>query len=320
MKTISYLWKEINKLLDRFLNRVAVGIFFGFFLGIILFWIAQKEVSYPILFIAAAFAGVFAEIIIRFFEGTFKLKRQLKPLNRVLGTIATNDIWIYISAWRRNLNDIEHSKLYRNDPDRRDQPFIFGSEFVYGKGDALALSYINKAIEKASQGKTNIHVEDSERTYDEWNKSAICIGAHNAKTREILDKFKNTFFTFEMDYSIIIETKPNISKNDDGLEFYKTIKQKKAKDSSDIDFAIILKLRDEYHPDNNILVIAGLGDNGTAGAAYYLLNHPEKLPFENDVFGVIIKVPSGPESAIQVKFNEVSKLTEIYDPGGITHA
>jgi hypothetical protein len=86
------------------------------------------------------------------------------------------------------------------------------------------------------------------------------------------------------------------------------------RDSTDIDYAVILKLKDEFHPEKNVLVIAGLGDTGTAGAAYYLLNHHQELPYEQETFGVLIEVPSGHESARKVEFNQVSKSFDLSPP------
>lgn len=159
-------FENVNNLLQRFLTRISVGVIVGFTIGIGFLLIFQTDVSESVIFISAAFAGVFAEIFVRFTENVFILRNQLKPLNRVLGTIASDDSWIYISAWRRNLDDIEHSQLFRNDPDKQDQPLIVGSKYVYGRGDAIALSYIRQAIEKASKGKTQIFVEDSESTHN----------------------------------------------------------------------------------------------------------------------------------------------------------
>jgi hypothetical protein len=309
--TISFYCKKLRDLFERFLNKLAVGIVFGFVLGIVLFLIIQKNVSSAVIFISAAFAGVFAEIFVRLVESAINLKRQLTPLKRTLGSIATDDTWIYISAWRRDLDDLDHTILYRNDPDQQAQPMIVGSEYVYGKGDAIALSYIYETIEKATRGETQVYVEDSERAHDKWNRSAVCIGAHNSKTREILDKFDNTYYRFYEDYSLIIESDAKISNNGSSIPIIDAIKQLRAQDSSDIDFGVVLKLKDKYYPDKDILVVAGLGDDGTAGAAYYLLNHFEDLPYEDETFGVIIKVPSGPQSAQKVEFGDVARSTVV---------
>ena len=307
MNNLRFYLKKVSPFFESLLTRIAIGVLLGFAVGIILLLILQEDVSGFVILVVGAFVGVFAEIFVDFADKAIQARRLTNPLCRVLGTIAVENSWIYISAWRRNLEDLEHSKLYRNDPKRLSQPIIVGSQYVYGKGDAIALSYVYQAIEKATKGKTHITVEDSEQMLDYWDRSVICIGAHNSKTREILAKFKNTYFRFELNYSIIIQADsvPRINKT--GIQFVQGVTRSAGRDSSDIDFAVILKLKDEYHPDKNILVIAGLGDDGTAGAAYYLLNHFKELPFEQETFGVLIEVPSGYESARMVDFNTVAR-------------
>jgi hypothetical protein len=103
-------------------------------------------------------------------------------------------------------------------------------------------------------------------------------------------------------------------KNKAGLQFIRGVIGYAGRDSSYVDYAIILKLKDEYHPEKNILVIAGLGDTGTAGAAYYLLNHFKELPFEDETFGVLIEIPSGYESARKVDFGQVSRSFDMSLP------
>jgi hypothetical protein len=139
-----------------------------------------------------------------------------------------------------------------------------------------------------------------------WGRSAVCIGAHNSKTREILDKFHNPFFSFAENYNVIIKTSEAPISNKEGVEFYRGVIQKSAHDSSEIDYAIILKLQDEYQLQKDILIIAGLGDVGTAGGAYFLLTHYNEMPFEDETFGVLVEVPSGYESAHLVNFDDVA--------------
>ncbi|HCR71046.1 MAG TPA: hypothetical protein DIW23_06350 [Anaerolineae bacterium] len=311
MDNLKFYLKKISTFFENFLTRMSTGILIGFVVGMILFLTLQKDVSGFFLLLLGAFVGVFAEIFVDFGQKAFQTIRLINPLSRVLGTVSEEDSWIYISAWRRQLDDLEHSKLYRNDPKRLSQPIIVGSQYVYGKGDAIALSYVYQAIEKSTKGKTRITVEDSEQMLDYWNRSIICIGAHNSKTREILAKFQNTYFRFELNYSIIVEANAEIKSNKSGLNFVKGVNRSIGRDSSDIDYAVILKLKDEYHPNKTIIVIAGLGDDGTAGAAYYLLNNYRNLPFEEETFGVLIEVPSGYESARKVDFHQVSKLFDL---------
>jgi len=314
MNAFKFYLRKVSIFFKNFLTRMAVGVLLGFTVGIILLLTLQKDVSGLVILVAGAFVGVFAEIFVDFADKAIRATQLINPLSRVLGTVATEDSWIYISAWRRDLDDLGHSKLFRNDPKRLSQPIIVGSQYVYGKGDAIALSYVYQAIEKATKGKTHITVEDSEQMLDYWGRSTICIGAHNSKTREILAKFKNTYFRFELNYRLIVEANSTYVKNKAGIQFVRGVIGFAGRDSSNVDYAIILKLKDEYYPEKNILVIAGLGDVGTAGAAYYLLNHFKELPFEDETFGVLIEIPSGYESARKVEFSQVSRSFDMSLP------
>lgn len=209
-----------------------------------------------------------------------------------------------MSAWIRDLSDIEHSKLYRNDP--RNKLSIVGTQFVYGKGDAIALSYLYQALEKIGLHNRHITIEDSDQMTDFWGRSAICLGAHNLKTREILEKFHNPYFKFDANYRVIIKADDLPITNDDNLVFKRGVFQATSNDSSEIDYGIILKLKDEYFPDKNIIVIAGLSDISTAGCAFFILSHFDQLPYEDETFGVLIEVPSGYESARLVDFDKVA--------------
>jgi hypothetical protein len=301
-----YLRKVFIYIKQRPLTSIAIGIFLGFIVGLLFYLILQKNVSNIFIILVSAFTGVFAEIFVEFAAEAIQKKQQLKPLQRVFGSIAEDDTWIYVSAWRRDLEDLDHSRLFRNDQKQKEQTFIIGSQFVYGKGDAMALSYLYQAIEKAGLRKKHITLEDSDQMNSAWGRSAICIGAHNSKTREILGKFKNPYFSFSENYSTIIKTDDKPITNSDGIMFYRGVFRSTAHDSSDIDYAVILKLKDEYFPEKNILVIAGLGDTGTAGGAYYLLTHFNELPYEEESFGVLIEVPSGYESARQADFEKIA--------------
>jgi len=99
MKTITYYLKKISVLFENnFLARMAFGVLIGVITGVLLFLGLQKDISDSVVLIASAFAGVFAEILIEILQKAIQTTQQLKPLNRVLGTISTDDSWIYISA------------------------------------------------------------------------------------------------------------------------------------------------------------------------------------------------------------------------------
>jgi hypothetical protein len=158
MNNLNFYLKKVSIFFEDLLTKTATGILSGFTAGIIVLLILQKEVSDSVILIIGAFFGVFAEIFVNFARNAIAATRLINPLRRVLGTITTDDSWIYISAWRRDIDDLEHSKLFRNDPKLLSQPIIVGSQYVYGKGDAIALSYVYQAIEKATKGRTRITV------------------------------------------------------------------------------------------------------------------------------------------------------------------
>lgn len=138
-------------------------------------------------------------------------------------------------------------------------------------------------------------------------RSVVCIGAHNLKSREILAKFKTKYFEFVDDYKAIIRAGDKPVINDQGLEISKRVMIKRGKDTSNTDYGIIIKLKDEFHSSNKtIIILAGIGDEGTAGAAYFLLNRYKELPYDKEYFGELIEVPGTYQSSRKVNFDEAS--------------
>jgi hypothetical protein len=303
------LKKHFNKALNKKPSRsIMTGLALGFIIGICIVYFGEHNNNYWILFLGALL-GVALQVLYEVIDDFITVIRRLRPLRYLLGTIATENSWIYISAFRRDVSSI----LYRNDRHQKEPIRIVGSEFVYGKGDALALSYLFHVFEQAKIGNAVLTVQDSEFADNTWGRSAICIGAHNLKTREVVTKFQSCTFRFHKNYTEITcdDFPPKV--NSDGIKFYQAVRKKNIGDGLEIDYGIIIKIKDEYHPDKDIIVVAGLGDIGTAGAAYFLHNHFDRLPYKKNEFGVLIEVPSGIESARQVGFSEVSKTYVSYD-------
>jgi hypothetical protein len=295
--------KLVRKPIINIVAGVLLGLVLGLTAGFTISGIQQGKCLEIGLLSVGAVLGVILE------EGfTFLLEYrrniiQLRPLNQALGTIAEEDSYIYISPFTRNIKD---SPLYRDDPDRDYPPRIIGSSLVYGRGDSIALALVKGITDKATFGKYQANVLDAGQALDIWGKSVICIGGgNNRKTREILEKFSELPFRFEENYTIITKPDSEIIYNSLGTKFIRGVEIKRSHDSSAIDYGFILKLKDQFHHPNDktIIVIAGLGDTGTAGAAYYLSNHFSDLPYGKDIFGELIQVPSGYQSARKVDFD-----------------
>jgi hypothetical protein len=304
MYGIKMMKKNFQRILTKKPSRsIMTGLALGFLFGTCLMYFGKQNDEYWILFLGALL-GVTFQVLYEVIDDLVKALRMLRPLREILGTISTENSWVYISAFR---TDMSNSILYRNDHHPSKQTRIFGSEYVYGKGDAIALSYLFHIFEQAKIGKAVLTVQDSEHAHDSWGRSAICIGAHNPKTREIMTKFKSCRFRFHRNYTEITHDDFPQKTNSDGIKFYRAVRKKSVGDGMEIDYGVILKLKDEYHSDKDIIVVAGLGDMGTAGAAYFLYKNFDELPHRQNEFGILIEVPSGIESARKANFSEASK-------------
>jgi hypothetical protein len=285
----------------------SLGLGLGLIIGIVLSTISDSKDLTLLAIVAGAILSVVIEKIFDFGRSFTQEYKNTLPLKKILGNIASDKSVIYVSPFYRDTNNPDQSKLYRYERDRISLPLIAGTQYVYGKSDALAMSLVLATIQKVTR-TSHFLIEDDWQALEKWGRASICIGAHNAKTREILEKFDSTFFRFAANYSSIVKDSEFGKFTDDhGVTSIPAVFQKKISDSSIIDYGIILKLRDQFHSNKEpIIVIAGIGDWGTAGAAYFLLSHYLKLPFDKDEFGVLIQVPSGYESARIVEFDKVS--------------
>ena len=121
-----------------------------------------------------------------------------------------------------------------------------------------------------------------------------------------MDKFNKKYFEFVDDYKAITKSDEKPVKLSNGIEIGKRVMIKRGRDSSDIDYGIIIKLNDEFDPSQKtIIIVAGISDEGTAGAAYFLLNRYKELPYDEDTFGVLIVVPGTYQSARIAEFDKV---------------
>jgi len=296
--------KNFQRILNKKPSRsIMTGLALGFVFGTCLMYFGKQNDEYWILFLGALL-GVTFQVLYEVIDDLVKALRRLRPLREILGTISTENSWVYISAFR---TDLSNSILYRNDHHVSKKTRIFGSEYVYGKGDAIALSYLFHIFEQAKIGKSVLTVQDSEHAHDTWGRSAFCIGAHNPKTREVMTKFKSCEFRFQNNYTEITHDDFPPKTNSDGIRFYRAVRKKIVGDGMETDYGVILKVKDEYHSDKDIIVVAGLSDMGTAGAAYFLYKKFDELPHKDSEFGILIEVPSGIESARKANFAEESK-------------
>ncbi len=252
------------------------------------------------------------------FEWLSKVAAQVaarRPLSKVLGPLATQETTVYVGPFARPLD----SKLFRLD---RIHPFaektaIVGTELVVGYGDTVALSYIYATLLKSGKRSSEIIInQDADLQRGRWGINFITIGAANARTMEVLECFQSTYYTFDDNFSSIVRAPKAIDatapcKRDDGTLLEISYRNKVVCEGRK-DYGFILKLKDGASDERNrIFVIAGLGGDGTAGAAFYLWRNYTALAQMGDTFGVLIESNAGPESAHLVDFDKVATLRRV---------
>ncbi len=290
--------------LTLWIKTFPISLAFGLLIGILLalFFDRLNE------FVAGVVLGVILEELIKSLSGAIKEWRKTHPLHKLLGSIAEGeDCYIYFSSFFRDLEREDEFKLLRLNPNKSGPDVeVKGPDFLLGEGDALALALILSLLSRIPIKPNRISVERGDLVGKRWGVNCFCIGAHNLSTREVLTKFKNNFYIFDNNYTVI--TKPSLQpeeRSQNGQEIRKGVYITSQFDTEPIDYGIILKFKDQFHSDKKVVfIIAGIGPAGTSGAAFYLLSHYAELSNLGEEFGVLIQVPSGYQSAVQVKFED----------------
>ena len=294
-----------------------------FLLGCLLGWVVGSSIATQDLttgwsgLIVGGLIGLFATLIYEKTSREIETVAARKPLNKVLGPVARNPVTIYLAPFERPL-DSELRRLNRADP-YSPTTLVRGTPLVVGAGDTLALSYIYAVLLKAGKRPEELTINQSP-DFDKgrWGVNFITIGAANARTREVLESFAHTFYTFDDDFSSIVRHPLDpgavapITKSD-GTKIERRYR-KKVRISGQKDYGLILKLQDQARDEGNrIIIVAGLGGDGTSGAAFFLWRHYERLAKFGDTFGVLIQTTAGHESARIVDFDAVAIPTPIFE-------
>lgn len=260
--------------------------------------------------IVGAILGVLFAIVFDWIPKAANQITERRPLNKVLGPLIGDMVTIYVAPFKRPLD----SALFRLDPTSSsiENTPVVGTDLVVGWCDTLALSFIYAALLKAGKAPDTILINRNPTLdYGQWGKNIVCIGAANAKTRAVLESFHDACFAFDDDFSSIV-IRPALPEVElpiviDGQEI--TVRYSaKVRRRPGKDYGIILKLKDEVLDERKrVFIVAGLGEDGTAGAAFYLWRHFEKLATKGDPFGVLIETTfAGYESAKEVVFDSVA--------------
>jgi len=110
-------------------------------------------------------------------------------------------------------------------------------------------------------------------------------GFNNSKTVDVLRSDENTFFDFDL-------THP-------GSIFVKGNREKRFSIDGTYDYALIIKIIPESFPKRVWIAVAGLGEWGTSGAAWFISRKWKKMG-KNKSFGIIVKVRTGQDESAEM--------------------
>ena len=109
-------------------------------------------------------------------------------------------------------------------------------------------------------------------------------GLSNEKTKDVLVDSANIFFRFNINSPVTIEQ----------------IKNGRLFNNSNVeDLGIIIKVKSSHFPNRTQICIAGLGEYGTSGAAWFLANKWKEIrkTVKGKNFGALIKVRIGKDES-----------------------
>jgi len=151
-----------------------------------------------------------------------------------------------------------------------------------------SLNYIVESFGRYSRMKPSL-IADTKLT-DKHDISYCSIGGrNNLKTKEIEQSRENKFFKFNLKENAIVGIK------DSNLKFV---------NDGHYDYGFIIKIIPESLPNRSWIAIAGLGEWGTSGAAWFLARNWRIIEkkFGKNPFGLVIKVKGQSDELAQLVY------------------
>jgi hypothetical protein len=258
----------------------------GMALGVIGYWLlslavensSDRSSSILQLGLSVLLGGVVGWVIPQLINDIRTRWSELRPIRELLGSTCSNrdDTLIYMGSLYPK-DSLSFLKAVPGTLDGRMEVTPKTSmPWVVVENDARALGYLMSVL--ASAGKTeNLSVIRDDLGLEEVEVNMICIGSikNNHMTAAVNSSFSGLPLRFTW-----LEEELAIT---DGKILWHT--------EEECDYALLVKVVNEYSPTHCVWICAGLSHFGTASAAYFLFSRWRELhaKFGGSNFGLLIK-------------------------------
>lgn len=153
--------------------------------------------------------------------------------------------------------------------------------------ETRAAKYISESYSKSLDKSPRLISDDEIR--DKIDISYCSLGGYNNhKSIEIIESIQNEFLEFNLNAPGSIINKKN--------------RQNEYSVDGTHDYAVIIKIKNRLFPNRTQICVAGLGEWGTSGGAWFLANKWEELrkKVDNKNFGAVIKVKGGTDESAEL--------------------
>jgi len=173
-------------------------------------------------------------------------------------------------------------------PLRKHDGSLVRSEKLLGNCDTRALKYVSDLLSNKMNIKPELVIDED--LLKDLDLNYIAFGGSNFYCSYLLDNDNNPFF--HTTGESIINRK---NRNEFKIDY-------------PYDYGLIMKVKPDNLPQKIWIIIVGIGETGTSGAAWYLSTHWKEIyhEFKDKEFGIIIKVKEGIDGSADI----VDKVTK----------
>jgi hypothetical protein len=200
-----------------------------------------------------------------------KLKILHRKFNKIFGHYKTEKIHLVLPSLQVR-SDVQKQFEF---------PLIkYGGSYIRSSkllayADTVSLKYLIDLISKILGSKSIISTDEDLK--NELNLSFISFGGSNFYCTYVLSQSENKFYS--INGNKIINNQTFAEFENDGI----------------YDYGFVIKYKHQNFPKKTWIIIAGLGETGTRGAAWYLATNWKKIAekYRDNTFGLVVKVNTG---------------------------